>query len=659
MILRKILLILPAIAALSLLSPGCNRDEPEEYGTLQLVRACVGTACLDAFAVTDGVPADKSITIEFSSPLDTSTVQDNLGLEDEAGNPVVFATAYADALKTIVLTPEGRLSYRTGYTLTIHKNIRGARKETFPGMTYAFSTMNGILKIEQITLNGQDFNPPADLKDIDFSELHLDITFSDPLDRDTYQSFFILSGNPSLAYNLSGDSMNVTILNTADLNDYTRYYFTISSSLRSNDDYEFGGFSNSFFTSLDSTYKFPALSDEELLDLVQKQTLKYFYDFSHPLSGMARERNTSGNTVTSGGSGFGLMALIVGMERGFITRTEGLSLIERILDFLETCDRFHGAWPHWLNGATGTVQPFSQKDDGADLVETAFMVQGLITLRQYLDESSASEKDLISRIDTLWHGVEWDWFTRGGQDVLYWHWSPDYGWEMNMPIRGYNEALIVYVLAASSPTHTIPPSVYHEGYARNGAIVNGNSFYDITLPLGYDFGGPLFFAHYSFLGLDPRNLADQYASYLEQNVSHTLINRMHCIRNPNGYTGYSRDCWGLTASDGNQGYSAHSPTNDRGVITPTAALSSMPFTPGYSMDALKHFYYLLGDKCWGEYGFYDAFNISENWWADSYIAIDQGPIIVMIENYRSGLLWELFMSAPEVQAGLTKLGFTY
>ena len=401
------------------------------------------------------------------------------------------------------------------------------------------------------------------------------------------------------------------------------------------------------------------LTDEKLLDLVQHQSFKYFYDFAHPASGMALERNTSGDIVTSGGSGFGLMALIVGMERGFITRQEGLEQLERMVTFLETCDRYHGVWPHWLNGGSGEVVPFSPKDNGADLVETAFLVQGLITVRQYLNDALAGEKELKERINTLWEEVEWDWFTRGGQEVLYWHWSPEFDWEMNHAIRGHNETLITYVLAASSPTHSIDSTVYHAGYARNGEIVNGNDYYGIKLPLGEELGGPLFFSHYSFLGLDPQNLEDQYANYWEQNVNHSLINRQYCIENPNNFEGYGADCWGLTASDDHQFYGAHSPTNDLGVITPTAAVSSIPYTPEHSLQAIRHFYYGLGDRLWGDYGFYDAFNQSEKWWADSYLAIDQGPIVIMIENYRTGLLWDLFMSAPEVGEGLQKLGFSF
>ena len=401
------------------------------------------------------------------------------------------------------------------------------------------------------------------------------------------------------------------------------------------------------------------LTDEKLLDLVQHQTFKYFYDFGDPVSGMARERNSSLDTVTTGGTGFGLMTMLVGMERGFITRQEGIDRIEQIVDFLENADRFHGAWPHWLSGSTGKVIPFSEKDNGADLVETAYLVQGMLSVREYLRDSNPKEVELKARIDTLWQEVEWNWFTRGGEKVLYWHWSPEYEWEMNHEIRGYNETLITYVLAASSPTFPIDSMVYHEGYARNGDIVNGKEYYGIKLPLGEEMGGPLFFVQYSFLGLDPRNLEDRYANYWEQNVNQTLINRQYCIDNPKNYEGYSADCWGLTASDNQDFYSAHSPSNDLGVITPTAAISSMPYTPEYSQQAMRYFFYELGDKLWGVYGFHDAFNMTKKWWADSYLAIDQGPIVIMIENYRSGLLWRLFMSAPEVAQGLHKLGFSF
>lgn len=403
------------------------------------------------------------------------------------------------------------------------------------------------------------------------------------------------------------------------------------------------------------------LTDDQLLDLVQKQTFRYFWDFGHPVSGMARERSSGSNyygneVVTTGGTGFGIMAIIVAAERKFISRQQAAARTRKIVDFLSAASRYHGAFPHWLNGATGKTIPFSLKDDGADLVETAFLFQGLLAARQYYTGNNAVERGIRSKINDMWNAIEWNWFTQD-QNVLYWHWSPNNGWGMNHQIKGYNECLITYILAAAAPRYSIQAKVYTEGFANSKTFRNGKYFYGISLPLGFDYGGPLFFAHYSFLGLDPRGLKDQYADYWEQNKHHTLINRAYCIDNPKKYKGYDSSNWGLTASDSWKGYAAHSPAEDLGVITPTAALSSFPYTPEYSMQALKHFYYHLGEKIWSEYGFTDAFSEEHNWYAKSHLAIDQGPIIVMIENYRSGLLWKLFMSHPDVRKGLKDLGF--
>ena len=405
------------------------------------------------------------------------------------------------------------------------------------------------------------------------------------------------------------------------------------------------------------------LSDTALLTLVQKQTFRYFWDFAHPVSGMARERSNSAygygdEVVTTGGTGFGAMATIVAAERGWISRDSAASHLLKMVAFLSKADSYHGAFPHWLNGTTGKIIPFSRKDDGADLVETSYLFQGLLCVRQYFNQDNNIESELRNRINWLWNDIEWSWFTKGGEEVLYWHWSPNNGWAMNFPVRGYNECLIMYVLAASGDRYPVTSAVYHRGWAQSNFFKNGREFYGIKLPLGFDYGGPLFFSHYSFLGLDPNNLVDRYANYWEQNKNHTLINRAWCIDNPQKFKGYGENCWGLTASDNFEGYNAHAPGNDLGVITPTAALSSFPYTPEYSMLVLKHFYFDLGDKIWGEYGFVDSFSETKNWYAKNYLAIDQGPIIVMIENYRTGLLWKLFMSCPEVKKGLKKLEFS-
>ena len=405
------------------------------------------------------------------------------------------------------------------------------------------------------------------------------------------------------------------------------------------------------------------ISDSALVDVVQKQTLRYFWDFAHPVSGMARERSNESfhygkEVVTTGGTGFGVMAIITGVNRGWIERDTAAKFLLKMVKWLGKADAYHGVFPHWYNGETGKTIPFSRKDDGADLVESAFLLQGLLCVRQYFNhKSNPVENELRWRINALWNEVEWDWYTREGREVLYWHWSPNNGWAMNFPLRGFNECLITYVLAASSVRYPVSNAVYHSGWVQSDFFKNGKQFYGYTLPLGYDYGGPLFFSHYSFLGLSPKGLKDRYANYWQQNQNHTLINYSYCVDNPKAFKGYSEKCWGLTASDTYNGYDAHAPTNDHGTITPTAALSAFPYTPDKSMKALRYFYTELGDKIWSEYGFTDAFNLTQNWYAKSHLAIDQGPIVVMIENYRTGLLWNLFMSCPEVQAGLTRLGF--
>jgi hypothetical protein len=401
-------------------------------------------------------------------------------------------------------------------------------------------------------------------------------------------------------------------------------------------------------------------TDEELLDMVQRYTFRYFWDFAHPASGMARERNTSGNTVTTGGSGFGIMAILVGIKRGFITRDQGIQRILKILSFLESADRFHGAFPHWIDGNTGKVIPFDTEDNGGDLVETGFLMEGLLTARQYFNQETPDEQEIVQKITSLWTGVDWNWYRQNNSAVLYWHWSPDYGWTINMQIRGWNEAAIVYILAIASPTYSVPASLWQTGWAGMPDYLNGKTFYGYKLDVGWDRGGPLFFAHYSFLGFDPRDKKDSFTNYFKNNRNHTLINRAYCINNPLGFEGYNENCWGLTASDDPDGYLAHEPVSgrDNGTITPSASQSSMPYTPGESINAMKYLYRNMGKKIWGPMGFYDAFNQERNWYATSYLAIDQGPIIGMIENYRSQLLWNNFMANPEVQQAMEAIGFT-
>jgi hypothetical protein len=489
------------------------------------------------------------------------------------------------------------------------------------------------------------------------------ITFSQPLKQSTVNaavSVVDASGvTVPVTASLENSDKTVVIQNTASLTHLKKYFVRVATTLQSASGGQLQSLVNkAFVTKIDSSRKFPVISDNALLDLVQQQTFKYFWDFAHPVSGLSRERNTSGDLVTSGGSGFGIMTIPVAINRNFITRAQGLARLQTIVAFLKnTAVKVKGAFPHWLNGATGAIIPFSANDNGADLVETSYLIMGLLTARQYFNDAGAPETALRNDINVIYNNVEWDWFRQGTQNVLYWHYSPDRGWIMNLPIRGWNECLITYVLAASSTTHGIPATVYTNGWASGGGFINGNTYYGHTLPLGPAQGGPLFLSQYSFMGINPNGLTDAFANYATQTKNHTLINNKYCIANPRGWFGYSDSCWGLTASDIQNGYTASSPTNDVSVIAPTAAISSMPYTPVESMKALKFFYYVLGDKLWKEYGFIDAFSLRDLWFASSFLAIDQGPMVVMIENYRSGLLWNLFTSCPEVRTGMLSLGF--
>jgi hypothetical protein len=427
------------------------------------------------------------------------------------------------------------------------------------------------------------------------------------------------------------------------------------------------------------------LSDDQLMEVVQKQTFRFFWHGAHPISGLALERS---NTVKAthywdylneswdepnasnddwgpdggaiGGTGFGIMSTIVAVERRWIGRDTAVRRLNKIADFLMKADAFHGIYPHFMHGKTGKAIPFDRLDDGADIVETSYLLMGFLCARSYFDKDNKQEGHLRRRINSMWNVANWNWHTNN-ENKLYWHWSPNNGFDMNFPVWGYNECLITYIMAASSPNHGIAKSVYDGTWAGSFGFKNGKDYYGYALPLGnYDKGGPLFFEQYTFMGIDPRQLKDSLGNdYFLQGKNHTLINRAYCIENPKKYKGYSEKCWGLTAGDSYKGYAAHCPEVDLGVIQPTAAIGSMPYTPQESMTAMRHFYENLGDKIWSPYGFVDGFSEHHNWYAKSHLAIDQGPIVVMIENHRSQLIWNLFMNIPDIQNGLKRLGFKH
>ncbi|WP_345256067.1 glucoamylase family protein [Flaviaesturariibacter amylovorans] len=422
-------------------------------------------------------------------------------------------------------------------------------------------------------------------------------------------------------------------------------------------------FTLSIRTGIDPADKFPVIPDEALLDSVQKRTFRYFWDYGHPLSGLARDKTqtTDLDDCSVGGTGFGILCLPVAVHRGLITREAALARLRKIVDFLTVkAQRYHGAFPHRINGTTGATIVWHPKDDGADLVETSFLMMGLLTARQFFDGAGDAEGALRSGINTLFREVNWQRFRKDDEQALYWLWSPNHGWDISFRVRGWNETLITYILAAASPTHGIGKEAYDHGFADRGALRNGQQFYGMTLPLGPAFGGPLFLSQYSFLALNPIGLKDTYADYEVQARNHALINRAYCIENPKSYLGYSDSGWGLTASSTHAGYTPCSPTSDVGVIAPTAALASFGVTPHESLAALRYFYYRLGDRLWKDYGFVDAFNLNTDpvWIAPQELVYNQLPVMIAIENHRSGLVWRLFTSCPEVKAALRRLGFT-
>jgi exo beta-1,2-glucooligosaccharide sophorohydrolase (non-reducing end) len=407
------------------------------------------------------------------------------------------------------------------------------------------------------------------------------------------------------------------------------------------------------------------MTDDELLTMVQEASFRYYWEAAEPNSGMTRE-NTPGNDdiVALGASGFGVMAIVVGADRGFITKQQAMERLLRITDFLAAADRYHGAWPHFLSGKTGHTLPvFGIYDNGADLVETSFLMEGLLAARQYFKDDGAEGQELYEHITKLWDGVEWDWFrATPNRDALYWHWSPDYSFYIANRLTGWNEVMITYLLAIASPTHAIPASDYYSGWAGEGVgrpYANGQSYFGIVLPVGEGTGGPLFFTDYSFMGFDSRGIHDRFTDYFDQNRAQAQINHAYCMENPHGWKGYGVDDWGLTAVDGPMHYVPYEPTprHDDGTIAPTGAISAMPYTPKESMAALVHFYRDLGAQVWGIYGFRDAFNLQRNWYSGITMGLNQAPQVVMIENYRTGLLWKEFMANPEMKPMLEKIGF--
>jgi len=409
------------------------------------------------------------------------------------------------------------------------------------------------------------------------------------------------------------------------------------------------------------------MTDDELLTMVQEASFQYYWDGAEPNSGLARESIPGDpDLIAVGGSGFGIMALVVGADRGFAPRDLIVDRLLRITNYLAHADRFHGAWPHFLSGRTGHIVPaFGIYDDGADLIETSFMMQGLLTARGYFTRDTQKERRLRDEITALWRGVEWDWFNATPQhDAIYWHWSPDFAFHKANRVGGWNETLMPYLLGIASPTHPLPPSLYYSGWCSEGNPARKfgvhSESYGIPLEVADPHGatGPLFFTHYSFMGYDPRSVRDKYTDYFINNRNMSLIQQKYAIENPHHFVGYGADDWGMSAVSGPLAYHANDSLEDDGTLAPTAAMGAYAYVPDASLLALKHFYRDLGAQLWDVYGFRNAFNQTDDWYSPAELALNQAPQTVMIENGRTGLIWKSFMSNPEMPAMQKAIGLT-
>jgi hypothetical protein len=513
-----------------------------------------------------------------------------------------------------------------------------------------FNNSSRIILIDQITA----YKPINDVPSVtDFIAVgydsHTDLQWTAPMPELSYKIY--ASFDDGLSFELRHEQSETSYMDfiPAEGRNKTVIYRIVSSITGSDSD------------PVEKSVEIRDFTDEELMEMFQEYSFRYFWEGAHQASGAALERtNGSGKTVASGATGFGLMAMIVAHEREFRPREEVKDRILMILDFLETCDRHHGAWSHWYNGDTKQTQAFSTKDDGGDIVETSFVAQALIALKNYFTGSDSKSEQIRTTSDRLWKGIEWDWYASHFGNALSWHWSPNFDFDKNMKVSGWNECLGTYIMAAASPTHGIEKEVYHQGWARNGNMVNSRTYYGYEINLARNWGGPLFWIHYAHHGINPNGLKDRYADYWKEHVNTALIHYEYAKANPLGFENYSEKCWGLTASDDPDGYTAHKPMdNDNGTVSPTAALASMPYTPEESMKALKYFYRERGAELFGPYGPYDAFNDTRDWVKESYIGIDQGPIVIMIENHRTGLIWDNVMVDMDVKKGLNMLDFDY
>ena len=409
----------------------------------------------------------------------------------------------------------------------------------------------------------------------------------------------------------------------------------------------------------------PFASDDAFLDYVQQANFDYFWYAANPANGLVPDRSATGSACSIAAVGFGLTAIGIGIDHGWISRTQGVA---RVLTTLNTFLQgpqgantsgtigYKGWFYHWLDMNTAL------RASGSELssIDTTLLLSGILYSKQYFNGANSDETSIRTMSDAIFNRVDWNWMAQG-TDAVAMGWQPTSGFTGYGNWVGYDEGMILYLLGLGIATNPLPASAW--SYWTSGYTwytYYGESF--VLFP-------PLFGHEYSHCWIDFRHIADAYmnsqsSTYFENSRRAALAQRAYCIANPAnpplGWVGYSGNVWGLTACDGPTGYNAHGAPpalNDDGTIAPTAPGGAMAFTPEYSLPTLQYFYSQFRLHIWTAYGFHDAFNLSAQWYDTDELGIDQGPIVIMIENYRTQRPWRLFMQNEEVQRGLQRAGF--
>jgi hypothetical protein len=397
------------------------------------------------------------------------------------------------------------------------------------------------------------------------------------------------------------------------------------------------------------------------LDYLQQANFDYFWYAANPANGLVPDRSTSGSACSIAAVGFGLTAIGIGIDHGWISRTQGVTRVMATLNtFLNGPQGpgtsgiigYNGWFYHFLDMNTALRSPGSELSS----IDTALLLSGILYCKQYFNGTNSNETSIRMMSDSIFNRVNWTWMAQGSQKVAM-GWQPTTGFSGFGNWIGYDEGMILYLLGMGTATNPLPASAW--SYWTSGyiwATYYGQSF--VPFP-------PLFGHEYSHCWIDFRHTADAYmnsqsSTYFENSRRAALAQQSYCIANPLGWVGYDSNVWGLTASDGPSGYTARGAPpalNDDGTIAPTAAGGAMAFAPDISLPTLQYLYTNGKNALWTAYGFIDAFNQSVSWYDNAELGIDQGPIVIMIENYRTQRPWRLFMQNAEIQRGLQQAGF--